>query len=287
MSKLKTRILDLGNYNIKLEDFSFISTFADLDAADQSEENILELQNHKYRMEFEGSFDAEFNKAKKDYVPNLLWGLDKSGAVDGDKYRLILGLPLTNLGHSEKLVEDLKGKSFTFTTSSTKTITIEEVYVVGEGISSYYVLPASIREEDLVIVDIGGRTTNVVEYSKKRVKQTDTVNMGMIDFYDKIKVKFNNEEGESIETHNVKHLIEKNIVPQYQSVENEFVNELMRRISVKFKLNLGKKIIFTGGGSITLKGAIIRFNNKFLFIDDPLFSNVKGNLKLAKAKGWL
>ena len=218
MSKLKTKIMDLGNYNIKLEDISFVSTFADLDAADQSEENILEFQGHKYRMEYEGSFDAEFNKAKKDYVPNLLWGLDKSGAVDGDKYRLILGLPLTNLGQSEKLIEDLKGKSFTFTTSSTKTIIIEEVYVVGEGISSYYVLPASIREEDLVIVDIGGRTTNVVEYSKKRVKETDTVNMGMIDFYDKIKVKF---------------------------------------------------------------------NNKFLFIDDPLYSNVRGNTKLAKAKGWL
>ncbi len=289
MCNLKTKIVDLGNYNIKIaEDIDFISTFAVVDDADQSETNVLEFQGTRYRMEYEeGSFDPEFNKAKKDYIPNLLWGLDKAGAVDGDEYRLILGLPLNNLGQSEKLIAGLKDKSFTYTTDTTKTITIKEVYVVGEGISSYYMLPASIREEDIVIVDIGGRTCNVVEYSKKRVKETDTINIGMINFYDRIKVKFNNDEGEFVETHNVKHLIERNIIPQYECVEDEFINDLMRKVEVKFQLGLGKKIIFTGGGSITLKSAITRYNNKFVFIDNPLYSNVKGNMKLAKAKGWL
>lgn len=289
MFELKTKIIDLGNYNIKLaEDINFISTFAEVDDADQSEENILELNGTRYRMEYdEGSFDPEFNKAKKDYIPNLLWGFDKTGAIDGDKYRVILGLPLNNLGQADKLTSDLKGKSFTYTTNETKTISIEEVYVVGEGISSYYMLPQTIREEDLIIIDIGGRTSNVVEYSKKRVINKDTVNTGMINFYDKVKVKFNNEEGESIETHNVKHLIEKNVIPQYESVENEFINDLMRKVQNKFNIGLGKKIIFTGGGSITLKSAISKYNNKFIFVDNPLYSNVKGNLKLAKAKGWL
>ena len=289
MNNLKTKIIDLGNYNIKMsDDIDFISTFSDIDIADQTEENVLEFQGSRYRMEYnEGSFDAEFNKTKKDYIPNLLWGLDKSGAVDGDKYRLILGLPLNNLGQSDKLISDLKNKSFTFTTNTTKTITIKEVYVVGEGISSYYMLPASVREDDLIIIDIGGRTSNVVEYSKKRVINKDTVNTGMINFYDMIKVKFNNEEGESLETHNIKHLIDKGIVPQYKCIEDEFIVDLMRKIQIKFNLGLGKKIIFTGGGSIALKSAIARYNNKFIFIDNPLFSNVKGNLKLAKAKGWL
>ena len=109
----------------------------------------------------------------------------------------------------------------------------------------------------------------------------------MINFYDRIKVKFNNDEGEFVETHNVKHLIERNVIPQYECVEDEFINDLMRKVEVKFKLGLGKKIIFTGGGSITLKSAITRYNNKFMFIDNPLYSNVKGNMKLAKAKGWL
>ena len=30
-----------------------------------------------------------------------------------------------------------------------------------------------------------------------------------------------------------------------------------------------------------------RYNNKFVFIDNPLYSNVKGNMKLAKAKGTI
>ena len=81
----------------------------------------------------------------------------------------------------------------------------------------------------------------------------------MINFYDRIKVKFNNDEGEFVETHNVKHLIERNIIPQYECVEDEFINDLMRKVEVKFQLGLGKKIIFTGGGSITLKSAITRY----------------------------
>ena len=52
-------------------------------------------------------------------------------------------------------------------------------------------------------------------------------------------------------------------------------------------MEIGKKIIFTGGESIILKFTIIRYNKKFMFIYNPLYSNVKGNIKLAKTKGWL
>ena len=61
MCNLKTKIVDLGNYNIKIaEDIDFISTFSEVDDADQSETNVLEFQGTRYRMEYEeGSFDPE------------------------------------------------------------------------------------------------------------------------------------------------------------------------------------------------------------------------------------
>ncbi len=285
-NELITEVVDLGNYNIKIEDIAFVSTFTELYEADQSENKILEYEGTRYRMEYEGAFDSEFNKVKKHYIPNLLWALDKSGAKDGNQYRLMLGLPLNNLGQTDKIKSDLEGKSFTFKTDATKTITIKEVVVVGECISSYYVLPANIREEDIVLIDLGGRTANVVEYSNKRIKKSDTINIGMIDFYNRVKSKFNNEHGENVETHNIKHLIDKGVIPQYECVEDTFVKDLINMIK-EFNLGLGKKIIFTGGGSLTLKDAITRYNNKFMFIDDPIHSNVNGNIKLAKAKGWL
>lgn len=284
---MKTKVIDLGNYNIKVaEDINFISTFSEVNDADESEIKILEFQGSRYRMEYEGAFDSEFNKAKKNYIPNLLWALDKSDAKDGDIYRLILGLPLNNLGQADKIKLDLENKSFTYLTNEIKTITIKEVYVVGEGISSYYALPSHLREEDLIILDIGGRTTNIVEYSNKRVKKSDTINIGMIEFYNRIKTKFNNEEGQNVDTYNIKHLIDKGIIPQYESIEDEFIKELMN-IAKEFNFGLGKKIIFTGGGSITLKSAITKYDKNFMFIDNPLYSNVKGNMKIAKSKGWL
>lgn len=288
MNNLITRIIDLGNYNIKLsEDIKFISSYIEFDGADTSESNILEYNGKKYAMEFENDFDGEFNKVKKSYEPNLLWALDKSGAKDGDRYRLLLGLPLNNLGQAQVLKDNLIGKDFTYTTDETKTIHIEDVVIVGEGISSYYMLPQAYREKDLIIIDLGGRTANVVEYKNKRVIDKDTLNVGMIDFYGDIKVKFNNEEGQNVETYQVEHLINTGVIQQYTSVEDSFVNTLMNKVKVKFNTGLGKLIIFTGGGSITLRSALERYDNNFKFIDNPLYSNVKGNLKIAKAKGWV
>lgn len=288
MNNLVTKIIDLGNYNIKLsEDIKFISSYIEFDGADTSESNILEYNGKKYAMEFENDFDGEFNKVKKSYEPNLLWALDKSGAKDGDNYRLVLGLPLNNLGQAQVLKDNLIGKDFTYTTDKTKTIHIEDVVIVGEGISSYYMLPSVDREKDLIIIDLGGRTANVVEYKNKRVNDKDTLNIGMIDFYGDIKAKFNNEEGENVETYQVEHLINTGVIQQYTSIEDSFVDKLMNKVKGKFNTGLGKLIVFTGGGSITLRSALERYNKNFKFIDNPLYSNVKGNLKIAKAKGWV
>ena len=286
--KLKTHILDLGNSNIKLEDeTSFISSFKEYDKSDESEQNILEYNDKKYAMEKLSDFDGEFNKTKKDYIPNLLWGLDKLGIQDGESIRLVLMLPVGNLGQADKFKDNLVDKPFKFKTDSEKTIVIKEVVIIGEGIASYYSLDKNLREEDLVIIDLGGRTTNVVEYSNKKIVNKDTINIGMIDFYDQIKVEYNNLEGQNVETFEVQHYINKNVIPSYSYVEEKFVAQLINKINVKFNLGLGKKVIFTGGGAITLKNSIQKYNSDYMFVIDGLFSNIKGCCKLARAKGWI
>ena len=286
---LKTKSIDLGNYNIKCcDDIEFIATFEELDLADQSEENVLELDGKKYAMEKESDFDPMFNKAKKDYIPNLVWALDKMGAEDGDVYQIILGLPITSLGQSDVIKEELTGKKITYTTNSKKTITIDKVGVVGEGISSYYMLPKNEREKDLIIIDFGGRTTNVVEYKNKKLVNKDTINQGMVSLFDKIKVQYNNTDGadEPLETHEIYHYIQKEQVPLYDDIADKFVEDIMKKIKIKFNLGLGKTIYCTGGGSVTLQNHIKKYDKNFKFMDNPLHTNVKGNMRIAKAKGW-
>ena len=60
----------------------------------------------------------------------------------------------------------------------------------------------------------------------------------------------------------------------------------VKKIKLKFNLGLGKTIYFTGGGSVTLKESIKKYDKNFKFMDNPLYTNVKGNMKIAKAKGW-
>lgn len=285
---LITRLVDLGNYNIKLTgEVKFISPYIVYDGIDGAEKNIIEIKGVKYAMEFESDFDAEFNKVNKDYIPNLLWALDKYEVKDQDNLRLFLQLPINNLGQAEKLKKDLEGKDFTFTTTETKTIHIEEVVVIGEGIAAVYMLPAEIRQSDFVLIDIGGRTTNVTEYKNGRKQDGDTINLGTINFYDNIKVRFNNENGENVETYQVEHYIKKQVIPQYSDIEDKFIDTLINRIKNKFNLGLGKKIIFTGGGSITLRLALERFNREFMFMDNAVYANINGAEKVARAKGWL
>lgn len=286
---LKTKSIDLGNYNIKCcDDIEFIATFEELDLADQSEDNILELNGKKYVMEKESDFDPMFNKAKKDFLPNLVWALDKMGAEEGDSYQLILGLPINSLGQSEKLKEELTGKKITYTTDSTKNITIEKVGIVAEGISSYYMLSKDEREKDLILIDLGGRTTNVVEYKSKKLVNKDTINDGMIDLFREIKIRYNNTDGadEPIETYEIYHYIKNNQVPLYEDIADKFIADIMKKVKLTFNLGLGKIIYFTGGGSVTLKEAILKYDENFKFMENPLFTNVKGNMKIAKAKGW-
>ena len=291
LNNMITKIVDLGNYNVKVqcgdEDLIFVSTFAVYDAADTSEKTLLTYEGTTYRMEFEKDFDGEYNKAMKNYKPNLLWALDKSGVQDGDRIRLLLGLPITSLGQSDKIRNDLVAKSFTFTTTEEKTIYIDEVIIIGECISSYYMLPSEIRDKDLVLIDIGGRTTNVTEYKNKRIVNKDTFALGTIDYYDRVKKRFNNEAGQNVETYNVRHYMKTGVIPKYDDIATDIVDEIMNKVKGPFNLGLGKIIVFTGGGSLDLRKEIEGYNKNYLFLENPLHSNNKGKRRIAKAKGWL
>lgn len=149
-------------------------------------------------------------------------------------------------------------------------------------------LPKSEREKDLIIIDLGGRTTNVVEYKNKKLINKDTVNKGMIDLFGEIKVKYNNTDGadEPIETYEVYHYIKNNQIPLYEDIADKFIIDIIKRVKLTFNLGLGKTIYFTVGGSVTLKESIKKYDYKFKFMDNPLYTNVKGNMKIAKAKEW-
>ena len=64
--------IDLGNFSIKTsEEIIFTSTFEEGKSDNPLGETILKYDGKFYTM-FKGSFDNAYNKAEKDYMPNLL-----------------------------------------------------------------------------------------------------------------------------------------------------------------------------------------------------------------------
>lgn len=274
--------VDLGNYNIKTsEDVQFISTFEEFDRVDPSENKILKFEGKEYVMEKKGSFDNEFNKTQKNYIPNLLWAIHKSTGKEVESLKIVLGIPVENLGVMNNYKEELEGKEFKFNINEEeRTILIEKVAVVGEGISSFYALADNERLNDTLIVDIGGRTINVVSFKDKRIENKLQINYGMINYYNDVRAR-HNSTGDNQKTEDIKNLIDKgNIKTDIKPCKNKIVKDMFN--DIKSIVNRDYyKIWFTGGGSVDLKDVILEFEPKANFMEDALFTNVKGNKKIA------
>ena len=276
--------IDLGNYNIKTsEGIHFISTFAEFDGIDPGERKLLNYNGKDYVMELKSSFDNEFNKTKKNYIPNLLWAINRSLPRGVDLVSIVLGIPVENLGTVNKFKEELENKRFTFRVKGNekRSISIDKVAVVAEGVSSFYTLPETERRNDTLIIDIGGRTTNVVSFKNGRIEHKKQINKGMINYYEDVASKYNSK-GECVNTEDIKNLIEKGIVDidTVTFYKNELVKYIFNQVKTKCNRDY-YKIWFTGGGSIELKETILRLEPKANFMDNALFTNVNGNKRIA------
>lgn len=284
---MKFLAIDLGNFTVKTsEEKEFNTSFNVITDVDEVSKEVISFEGTSYVMNQICEFDPEYNKAKKDYMPNLLWALEQSGAKDKDEYNILLGLPINTIKQSDKLKEDLSNKEFTYTIGKEeKTIKLNTVGVVAEGISSFYMLPKEIRTKNIILFDLGSRTCNVVEFMNGKPIKSKTVPMGTIDFFGMVADEYNNNNGTKIETHEVYAYLKDNKITPSDELEDNFIKQLMKKINLDFSFTLADKLIFTGGGSITLQQSLLRFNKSFTFLDNPRFSNVHGNAKIGKAKG--
>lgn len=187
------------------------------------------------------------------------------------------------MGAINKYKDELEGKEFKFKVNNDdyRTVLIERVAVVAEGVSSFYTLSEKERLNDTLIIDIGGRTSNVVTFKGGRIEHKKQVNRGMIDYYEDVVAKYNST-GENVNTEDIKNLIDKkivneNIISYYQ--EN-LVNYILNQVKTKCNRDY-YKIWFTGGGSIELRDIILKLEPNANFMDNPLFTNVNGNKKIA------
>lgn len=276
-------VVDLGNYNTKTnKNVIFKSAFIRGKDINPMGEDIVFVDNEYYTIG-KGTFDNKFNKALKNYKPNLCCAIAKSIDEKECSINLMLGVPLDNLGIIDLFKEQLLGKDleFTFNNDDYK-IHINDLKAVGEGVSSFYTFNTTQRAEDLLIIDIGGRTTNVASFEKGKLIKKFTIPLGMLDLFSRIGTKYNNLNGDNKIPEEIERLIDSKYITGVEDEEKQFLDDIMNAIESKLDRRTYKNY-YTGGGSERLKVHIENYlQPNGIIMENPLFTNVKGNEVIAK-----
>lgn len=279
-----TKILavDLGNFNVKTsEEVIFQSRFREVSEEFVNGECLL-LNNKLYEMEI-GNFDNTFNKAQKNYLPNLLYAIYKSVSEEISNINLVLGVPASNSKLGTNFKNELEGKTFNYMFGNNERIVnIEKVATVAEGLSSFYTLSKEERKKDVIIIDIGGRTVNVCSFSQSKNIEKFTVPVGTIDIYSEVASNYN-ANGNNATVEEAIRLL-RNGYLNATTEKNNFIVKMLNSIKLRINDIETYNIWLTGGGSLEIETELKEYIKNYKYLDDPLFSNAKGNKAIASVK---
>ena len=276
---MKNVIVDLGNYNTKYlgENKGMFSS-----KISTTFNPTAELYE---RIEFNGTItyitvgqlEREFSKVDKNYMPILLYAISK--ATTDTNINLCLLLPVNQLPKKERMIQELKGKSFDFKVKdSTRKVFIHNVAILPEGYVSYYSLD-NTENDDVLISDIGSRTVNYASFIEGKIEKSFTNKIGTYDFYLKVK-ELENSKGEDYVEEDIERLIKRGRNKVSHDMYLDFLKEVLNY--TKGQVNIKNYTVhFTGGGSLLLED-YIRSNTPCKIHEDALYSNVIGASNLCK-----
>jgi plasmid segregation protein ParM len=206
---MKTVVVDLGNYNVKyLADRKgiFSSKYSTKFNANSDMFERIEIDSQLTFIGV-GEYEREFNKVDKNYLPLLLYAIDR--ATNESDINLCLLLPVSQMSNKDKLINSLKGNTFTFDINGKdRRINIDKVAVLAEGFVSYYSIEEGDKD-DILIIDVGSRTINYSSFIEGKLEKNFTEKLGVFDLYSTIKDIQNSAGGDYVEE-DIERLIKNN-----------------------------------------------------------------------------
>lgn len=279
---MKNIVIDLGNYNTKYLGENKGMFSSKISTTFNPNGEMFE------RIEFNGTttyitigqLEREFSKVDKNYMPILLYAISK--ATTDTNINLCLLLPVNQLPKKERMIQELKGKSFDFKVKdSIRKVFIHNVAILPEGVVSYYSIDNS-ENDDILVIDIGSRTVNYASFIEGKIEKSFTNKIGTYDFYSKVK-ELENSKGEDYVEEDIERLINRGRIKVSHDMYLDFLKEILNY--TKGEVNIKNyTVYFTGGGSKLLE-EYIRINTPCNIHEDAVYSNVIGASNLCK-KAW-
>lgn len=271
--------VDLGNYSVKTsEKISFLSKVSEIESF--SEEGKIEYNGKKIYIG-EGEFSTDWNKSMKDNTLPLLFSAIYKSTQDSIN-QVVVGLPIQQYKAYKEELKILIQSNRCATVNGRK-IVIDDIEVAPEGASAYYNIPNELGNRQLIIVDIGGRTTDVSLFRDKMIKDIDTIGIGMLNVYqdiiDTINIKYTQnfklEDGEDILNHGLFLNGEEKNLSFIKIILQQHFNSIYKELQLKFNLNLGY-VFLTGGGSMIFKMAFKNRLKNIIVSESSLWDNAIG-----------
>lgn len=285
--------LDLGNVNVKTSTGIIYSNKITTDEKLYEEtENIrVEFEGKKHVLGV-GEYQTNYIKAaKKDTLINIFSSIALS--TQDPINQIVLGLPVqqykSDKDKLESYINENRIKDITVNGEYTK-IMITDCRVFPEGLAVYYSLGQTIKAQignrDIVIVDIGGRTTDICLYSmadgKRKLMNYVTIPAGTLNIYSDFIQEINTEYGLDKLKEEAQGILQNGLWVDGIKVPLQFTKPIFERYTerVMSELRLNYPIrtaqpILCGGGGKLLQGL---FNKeiKGLITNTDIFCNAKG-----------
>lgn len=275
--------VDLGNYAVKTsEKVSFLSKITQEESfLNEDEININGTDYFIGR----GEFSTDWVKSKKNNtLPMLFTAIYKSSNETVNQ--IVVGLPIQQYKNDKDKIKRLIENNRCANVNG-KQIVISDVAVAPEGASAIYNMDSNLKEsigkKQLIIVDIGGRTTDITMFFNNKIQDIKTIPVGALNIYQDIvnyiNTKYNQsfilEDGEIVLEDGLFLDGERKDISFITPILKKYFNSIYKELQLKFNLNKGF-VYLTGGGSNIYKIAFKNRLNNVIMSKEPVFDNVIG-----------
>ncbi|NOW85507.1 plasmid segregation protein ParM [Clostridium beijerinckii] len=293
---------DFGSCNLKTSTGIIVpSKVTKCDSSFFGAEYLVEIEGESHIVG-EGEYDTILDKTKKEnFLPMLCLALGLS--THEQATRVVAGLPIGQYKSKEKekleqMLQDNKMLNFKLN-GVERQIIIENSAVTAEGIATYYSLPVELRNglrnKDIILLDIGGRTSDIALLKagkKRRIDESTSLEVGMINIYKDVVNKVNSKYTLGLDIEDAENILKHGLEVDGEKQDTEFIKEiLMNNIKKVFKeLNVSYPVrtaplLVTGGGGEAFFKAINRRYPTAIMAPNHMFSNAIGYKRVGE-KLW-
>lgn len=285
--------VDLGSFSVKTsEKVTFLSKISEID--NFTGDNKI-IYNDKILFIGEGEFNTDWNKSKKqNTLPLLFTAIYKSTSDNINK--VVIGLPI-NMYKKNK--DDLKQLILNNRCAKVngRELVISDIEVAPEGAAAYYNLsPEQIKKigsNQLIIINIGGRTTDISVFEGNKIIDIQTIPVGMLNVYQNIIDYINTKYTQSFKLEESQDIIINGLLLDGEQKDITFItpilkncfNSIYKELQLKFNINKGF-ILLTGGGSISLQQAFKNRLKNIIISNNCIFDDALGFKKIGESL-WL